>query len=171
MLDVLTDEPERVSLKWPNDALLDGQKVAGVLLESGVGPAGRWLSVGVGVNLAHAPEETRWPATSIAVTTGKPAPTAQSALTILATAFDTRDRDLATDGFDTIRTAWLARAARLGQIVEARLPRETVTGRFETLDADGAMLLQTDTGARRISAADVYFPSGHFPGGADAAGH
>lgn len=166
MLDSLTDMPERTTLKWPNDALLDGCKVAGVLLESGINGAGRWLSVGIGINLAHAPETARWATTSIAAAMGRPAPTPEAALAILATAFAARERDFATKGFDVIRTAWLARAARLGQSVEARLPRETVTGIFETLDANGAMLLQTATGLRRISAADVY-----FPGGTDAAGH
>ncbi len=164
-LDALIGAPERVTLKWPNDALLDGRKVAGVLLESGINAAGRWLSVGIGINLTHAPKTNRWPTTSIALATGRNAPTPKAALDILAKAFEQRERDFGAKGFDIIRTAWLARAARLGQNVEARLPHETITGIFETLDADGTMLLQTGTGVRRISAADVY-----FPGGADAAG-
>ena len=159
-LDTLVAAPDRVRLKWPNDALLDGRKVAGVLLESGVNPAGRWLSVGIGMNLVHAPETARWPTTSIATATGDAAPSPEATLAILAAAFEERERDFTTKGFDTIRTAWLLRAARLGEEVEARLPQETVTGIFETLDAGGAMLLQTSTGPRRISAADIHFPGG-----------
>jgi len=165
-LDILTGQPERVSLKWPNDALLDDHKVAGVLLESGTTTSGRWLSIGIGIDLAHAPAGTRWPAISVAEATGQPAPAPEAALDLLASAMDARIARFDEDGFAPVRTAWLARAARLGDVIEARLPAETVTGRFETLDDDGAMLLQTGTGLRHIHAADVY-----FPGRADASGH
>jgi len=77
-----------------------------------------------------------------------------------------RGGQLERKGFASIRTDWLNKAARIGETVEVRLPAETVTGVFETLDDDGAMLLQTGTGPRRIHAGDV-----HFPGGPDAAGH
>ena len=165
-LDVLTGARARVAIKWPNDALLDGCKVAGVLLESGIGTAGRWLSIGVGINLAHAPAESRWPATSIAAATGRPAPDPAQALTLLSQAMTTRLHQFETEGFASIRIDWLSRAARLGETVEARLPGHTTRGIFETLDGDGAMVLRTDAGARRIHAADV-----HFPEDAHASGH
>ena len=165
-LDFLSGAPARIALKWPNDVLLDGCKVAGVLLESGLTSTGRWLSIGIGINLAHAPAETRWPAISVAGATGRAAPAPGATLDILAPAMQARIAQFTAGGFPSIRTDWLARAARLGEIVEARLPTETVRGRFETLDDDGAMLLQTGTGTRRIHAADV-----HFPGEADASGH
>ncbi len=149
-----------VALKWPNDVLLDGRKVAGVLLESGQGDGGRWLSVGIGLNLAHAPTGTRWPATSIAGTTGGAPPDPDATLAHLQNAMAIRLDLFERRGFDAIRADWLARAARLGEAVEARLPAETVTGTFETLDATGAMLLQTGTGRRAIHAGDVHFPGG-----------
>lgn len=165
-LKVLTGAADRIALKWPNDALLGGRKVAGVLLESGLGAAGRWLSVGIGINLAHAPAATRWPATSVAEATGRDAPGAEATLHILAAATVVRLKQLEKKGFAAIRHDWLTRAARLGERVEARLPHETLTGIFETLDETGAMVLRTGTGPRAIHAADV-----HFPGGADASGH
>ncbi len=165
-LGVIVGGAAQAALKWPNDALLDGYKVAGVLLESGMGAAGRWLSVGIGINLAHAPADARWPAISVSGITGKTAPEVEATLDILSAAMAVRLRQFEEKGFASIRHDWLARAARLGEVVEARLPDETVTGVFETLDETGAMLLQIGTESRRIHAADVF-----FPGGTDAAGH
>jgi BirA family biotin operon repressor/biotin-[acetyl-CoA-carboxylase] ligase len=149
----------RVALKWPNDALLNGGKAAGVLLESaGSGRRLDWLAVGVGVNLAHhpAPEEGAWRPTSVRAETGG-APEAETALEVLASAFARWSGALAAQGFAPLRDAWLARAARLGEKVEARLPRETVEGVFADLDPSGALVLSTAAGPRRIQAADVFF--------------
>ena len=150
----------QIALKWPNDALLNGRKAAGVLLES-AGAARRvdWLAVGVGLNLAHHPdpEPGAWPPTSIAAETGS-APDPDDALALLAAAFDRWSRRLQAEGFAPLRAAWLARAARLGEKVVARLPREDVEGVFADLDADGALVLSRPEGARRIAAADLYFP-------------
>ena len=62
-----------------------------------------------------------------------------------------------TLGFEPIRTAWLARAARLGETVTARLPSDEITGLFEGLEPDGAMRLSTPRGPRIIAAADIHF--------------
>jgi BirA family biotin operon repressor/biotin-[acetyl-CoA-carboxylase] ligase len=152
-----------VALKWPNDALLNGRKAAGVLLESaGAGPRLDWLAVGVGLNLAHHPDAgpevgaDAWPATSVAAECGL-APAPEDALRRLAAAFAAWSDRLLAQGFAPLRAAWLARAARLGQPVVARLPRETVAGVFTDLDADGALVLSQGGAARRIQAADVYF--------------
>jgi BirA family biotin operon repressor/biotin-[acetyl-CoA-carboxylase] ligase len=148
-----------VALKWPNDALLNGRKAAGVLLEgSGTGQGVAWLAVGIGVNLASHPdpEPEAWPPTSIAAETGR-APDPEAALAVLAAAFARWADLLATQGFAPLRAAWLARAARLGQKVVARLPRETVEGIFADLDASGALVLSQGGRLRHIQAADVYF--------------
>ncbi|MGG7565946.1 biotin--[acetyl-CoA-carboxylase] ligase [Rhodovulum sp. DZ06] len=149
-----------VALKWPNDALLNGGKVAGVLLESeGDGRAVHWLAVGIGVNLASAPPrapDAAFP--PIAAAEVAPPPSPEQALDILAEAWDRWDALYRAEGFAPIRAAFLARAARIGEIIEARLPQETIRGLFADLDEDGRLVLDTGETRRRISAADVFFP-------------
>ena len=145
-----------VHLKWPNDALVEGRKIAGVLIET---DATKTVAVGVGVNLLHAPEnlEGALPATSVAAVTGG-APEFRDAAAALARAWAVWYGRW-EDGFEAVREAWLARAAFLGEEIEARLPRETLRGCFEGIDPDGALRLSTKAGSRRIAAADV-FPAG-----------
>ena len=78
-------------------------------------------------------------------------------LPYLARAFAKYQAQFETYGFAPIRTAWLARAARLGETVTARMTRETVEGRFETIDESGNMILVTPAGPRAIAAADIFF--------------
>ena len=151
-----------IATKWPNDALLNGKKAAGILLEN-FGPGGGHaanLAIGIGINLAHHPDPagSRWPPTSLAAETGT-APGFEEALEVLA---DRLDYWLGArsggDDFATIRTAWLARVSHLGRRIEVLLPNETVTGIFEDVDAEGALVLRTPNGTRRIAAADIHFP-------------
>ena len=129
-----------VRLKWPNDVLVDGRKVSGVLIESGARPDGRlWLAVGVGVNLKTAPVAADRPATTLAdhLRADVAAPLSpDAALERLAEAFDRRLAAWEAYGFDPIRTAWTARAD-LGRPCVVRLDQETVEGVAEALDADG----------------------------------
>jgi len=151
-----------VRLKWPNDVVLDGGKVAGVLIESeGRGGAVSWMAICIGVNLAGAPPadpEAALAPISVAETGAAP-PAPEDALTTLAAAFARHAARFEAAGFGPIRAAWLARAFRLGERIEARLPAETVTGRFADLDADGALVLHVGGAERRIPAADVHFPA------------
>jgi BirA family transcriptional regulator, biotin operon repressor / biotin---[acetyl-CoA-carboxylase] ligase len=150
----------RVALKWPNDVLLGGRKASGILLENfGPGCDGRLaLAIGIGINLASHPGlgETRWPATSVAAETGV-TPGFDEALATLAQGMERWLGVLDGQGFQAVRAAWLARADRLGQVIDARLPRGTLTGRFSEIDADGALVLETADGTRRIAAGDVFF--------------
>ena len=145
--------PLQVQLKWPNDALVGGRKIAGVLLE-GTGAGG--LAVGMGINLAHAPDVGRigLPATSVAAETGK-RPSFEEALVTLAQEWDVWHR-LWESGFETVRQAWMARAAYLGKQVEARLPKQTLEGRFAGIGPNGSMVLEMEKETRMIAAADVF---------------
>jgi len=141
-----------VTVKWPNDVLAEGRKIAGVLLEGGSG----WLAVGIGVNLAHHPEGTAFPATSLPQL-GIAPPSCDQALGLLAARFAHWYDAWMENGFETLRTAWLERASGLGAPITARLPHETRQGLFEGIDASGALLLKERTGVRAIAAGEVFF--------------
>lgn len=146
-----------VTLKWPNDVLLDGRKAAGILLESEGDAAGRvaFVVIGIGVNLMAYPADTEFPATSLKAAAGN-APTPEAFLALLAPALALWYERWRADGFAALRRAWLERAACLGQALRARLPGETVEGRFAGLDDDGLLLLDGPQGQRRIAAGDVF---------------
>lgn len=155
----------RIAIKWPNDLLLNGGKVAGILLESiGHGQGVEALAIGLGVNLSETPAATSLEAgamtpVSVLAETGH-AVSQDDFLDLLAPAFDHWLRQVQTWGFDPIRTAWLARAARLGETITARTGRDSWTGRFDGIDGTGALILQTPEGQKIIPAADVYFQGG-----------
>jgi BirA family biotin operon repressor/biotin-[acetyl-CoA-carboxylase] ligase len=151
-----------VTIKWPNDVMLAGEKASGVLVESGAHESGGlWLAVGMGVNLAHVPAGTERPSTALTrhlrgdVTAP---PTVESAATALAGAFAVWMERWETLGFQPILDAWRARTAGLDGPAVARLGRETVEGTAEGVAADGALKLRLADGSLRlISAGDVFF--------------
>ena len=143
---------ERFALKWPNDVLLDGNKVSGILLER----TGAALVIGFGVNIAAFPAGTDRPATSL-VSAGLPAVTPTELLARLMPAFAQYRGLWEAQGFAPIRERWLVRAAGVGERVAARLGTETIEGRFEGLEADGALALRLDDGAlRAVHAGEVF---------------
>ncbi len=161
-LAALTSAGDRLALKWPNDVLLGGGKVAGILLES-AGPAGRvaHLAIGIGVNLIAAPDPAAVepgavrPVSVLDETGHRIAPVAL--LDALAPAYARWSGRLAAEGFAPLRAAWLARAARLGQTIRVRTGQAGATGRFLTVDEAGALVLETASGPRPIPAAEVFF--------------
>lgn len=148
-----------LALKWPNDVLLAGGKVAGILLEStGKGKTVDWLSIGVGVNLAALPGIAGDPAfPPVCLADHGDLVDPEAFLTMLAGHFATQEGILERLGFEAVREDWLQRAARLGEVITARTSTEEITGRFETLDEGGNLILVTAKGRRVIPAADVYF--------------
>ncbi len=148
-----------VSLKWPNDVLVDGKKASGILLESAMrNNKIDWVAIGLGLNLAHHPDDTPYPATSLAVYTDVP-PGNLAALQILAQAFDDVLRQWRNGGFGPVLKTWRAVAHGLGGPIVARLENETFEGIFTGIDDKGALLLQTETGdIQTIDAGDIFFP-------------
>jgi BirA family biotin operon repressor/biotin-[acetyl-CoA-carboxylase] ligase len=148
-----------LALKWPNDLLVDGAKLAGILVEASHLGGSYRVVVGCGVNVAHHPLDTPYPATHLAMS--DPALCAPDLFRRLSDSFALRlsEWDLG-QGFASIRTAWLARAAGVGQRVTVRLPSGEVQGSFIALEEDGSLLLEADDGARHaISAGEVFFPA------------
>lgn len=148
-----------IHCKWPNDVLVEGRKVAGILLEAGPMADGvpEWLVIGVGINIKHHPAETEFPATDLDREGG--GDTVERLLVAFCRRFLSAMVTWRNIGFADARRAWLSRAWNVGKPITARLDAETVDGVFFGLDEDGALLLDTPTGRRRITAGDV-FPAG-----------
>lgn len=148
---------DRLAKKWPNDILLDGGKVAGLLLESAGNAQVDWLSIGIGVNIGSAPDVQADFAPVSLTGQGVAAPDPMRLLSEIASNFATEERMLAEFGFDRIRRDWLRDAARLGDVITARTTRGELTGTFDSLDEDGNLVLITGAGPQIIPAGDVYF--------------
>lgn len=151
---------DKLALKWPNDVLLDGRKVAGILLEStSIQGHIDWLAIGIGVNLSETPPsegQAPFSPISVAEVTGE-APRQDEFLRILAGHYATEEMVLERLGFEPIRRDWLERAARLGEEIAAQIGNRKVTGIFDTIDDKGQLVLITGTGPVRIPAAEIYF--------------
>lgn len=139
-------------LKWPNDLLIVGAKLSGILLER----AEDAVVVGIGVNLVHHPDLSDRPTTSLAahgVRVG-----AEAFAEMLADSFARWLERWRGEGFAPVRQRWLARAHPAGTALTVRLPDGAVEqGLFDGLNADGALILRLAEGARRvIHAGDVF---------------
>jgi BirA family transcriptional regulator, biotin operon repressor / biotin---[acetyl-CoA-carboxylase] ligase len=149
--DIVAADRE-VRLKWPNDVMVDGGKVAGILLESSVGQNGivEYVVAGIGVNVGFAPRlpEMRYPGASLGGAV-------EGTLERLTRALARRLAEWRQDGFGAVRAAWLAKAGPLGADVDVRLGEGVVRGRFAGLDRDGALLLDTAAGPRRIMSGEL----------------
>ena len=141
-----------LQLKWPNDLLLTGAKLAGILLER----ADDAVVVGMGVNLAHHPDLPERSTTSVAAQ-GTPT-AAEPFAEALADAFGRWLDRWRGEGLAPVRARWLDRAHPLGTPLTARLPDgASMEGLFDGLDADGALILRLASGERRvIHAGDVF---------------
>ena len=143
-----------LTLKWPNDVLLDDRKLAGILIDtSGAGNEVAWLSIGVGVNLAVAPDLADRACVCLAEMID--APTADA---VAAAFMDSLDRWRATrllDGFAAIRAAWLARAHAIGCEITLKVGVQRLGGTFAGLADDGSLLLQSGGRVRAFSTGEV----------------
>jgi len=149
---------DRLSYKWPNDVLLRGRKIAGILLESELeGDAGipLFVVVGVGINLVSSPRGTETPATSLAEE-GLGAVAPSTALQGFARHFEVWAHRWREEGFAPVRAAWRARATALGEPIRVRLEAVTLRGLFRDIDHSGALLLECPEQVRRISAGEIF---------------
>ncbi|MFN3656408.1 MAG: biotin--[acetyl-CoA-carboxylase] ligase [Pseudolabrys sp.] len=143
-----------IKLKWPNDLLLGGAKLAGILIEGEHIPLFA-VAIGIGVNCASHPAGTAYPATDLAAVGALVTPEA-----LFATLAQAMARRLAQwdegRGFAAIRTDWLKRAAGLGDEIRVRLPEREFSGRFEGLDEAGRLLIAGAAGVAAVTAGEVF---------------
>jgi BirA family biotin operon repressor/biotin-[acetyl-CoA-carboxylase] ligase len=147
-----------LALKWPNDLLIGGAKLAGILIEGDSAPgspSGLAVVIGIGVNCASHPDGTPYPAADLAAAGASVTP--MRLLQALATAMQRRlaqwDRG---QNFAATRADWLKRAAGLGQSINVRLPEREFTGLFEGLDDAGHLLVRGPAGVTTVSAGEVF---------------
>ena len=148
-----------VLLKWPNDVLLAGEKVAGMLLENvgGTNDNRSVVVIGTGINLASHPENLPQPAVSLA-TYGMTVTPADALEALAASTVEWLDRWGEGACFPTIRRAWLDRAGPTGRPLTVRVGSQEAEGVYGGLDADGALrLLMPGGGEYRVTAGDVFF--------------
>ena len=151
---------DRLRLKWPNDILLDGAKLAGILLEAHATSDGRLVVVvGIGVNVVSAPRSTPYPATSLAeLGVAVDAPGLFEALSDAWVGLEHIWSE--GHGFPKVRDLWLDRATGLGQPAAVRVGDEVFSGVFETIDDEGRLIIRMADGDRRtITAGEVHFAS------------
>lgn len=147
MVAALTGNAHDLCLKWPNDVLLDGAKVSGILSEVLNAPPGGAMivAIGCGVNLVHAPKDTRYGAVSLAGKGHDVQPA--NALSVLAEGLDHWLGIWADgSGFDRIRQAWLDRTYRIGQPLTLDAGGTRITGAFNGLTSNGAIMLKLPNG-------------------------
>lgn len=153
-LSEMLDDSHAILNKWPNDILVDGKKIAGILLESVI-EGGRFaaLILGVGVNVASSPED-RTCLSSLGAASETTESVLQALLANLAEVLAEYERD----GFAPLREEWLDYAMNLHQPIKVRLPSTTLEGIFEGLEPDGALRLRLDHGdIKVIHSGEVFF--------------
>lgn len=161
-LVAVTKQSDLFSLKWPNDVLMDSKKVAGILLQSsGKNRKLDFLMIGIGVNLVKFSDQVSELESNhtpvISLSEFGYHISEEEFLVYLANSFDFWEQKLLDSGFSPVREVWLDRAARLGQKIVAKTISNEYHGIFETVDDDGALVLLTNEGHKKIRAADVYF--------------
>lgn len=148
----------KFELKWPNDVLAGGAKIAGILLEcETAGPDAVAVAIGIGINVVAAPADVPYPATSLtAIDISVPAETVFAALGEAWT--DTLRVWDRGRGFAEIRRQWLSHAMGVGQAISVVADGVARSGVFETIDADGRLVVASAGGvSETISAGDVFF--------------
>lgn len=150
---------DRLKLKWPNDLLLDRLKVAGILVEGEKLPSGRFaVVIGIGVNCVSHPESGTTHAAGNFRSLGAPVGV-EDVFAALARRME--DELTVWDsgrGFGQTRAAWLSRAGGIGEPIRVNLADRTLDGRFDSLDAEGRLVLRQSDGARAtVSAGDLFF--------------
>lgn len=154
-----------IALKWPNDVLVGGAKVSGILLETGTHEGSHWVIVGIGLNLISHPADTPYPATHLlahipADKLAGPEPVytgPEAVLAVLASHFEHWRKCLSRKGFAPLRKAWQEQAYGLGETAQITLNDRRFQARILGLGENGELQIEHDNGTlESIYAGDVY---------------
>ncbi|GGJ20353.1 biotin--[acetyl-CoA-carboxylase] ligase [Neoroseomonas lacus] len=149
-------DPSALSVKWPNDLMLGGAKSAGILTDIAADASGgiAWVVLGIGVNLALAPE-VPGRMTACLADLGVTPPSPQHFAADLLAAIDRRRIERAAHGFAPLRAAWLARGPAIGTHLAIRRQGAEIAGRFAGLAEDGSLLLDTGERIQTLASGEV----------------
>lgn len=159
-----------IHLKWPNDVLINGGKLAGILIEStelpsGTGTAQSQLIVGTGINIASAPDLPDRKTTALNAVAGRDIMVSE-ALVCFVHRWQTWRQCLEKEGFAPLRTAWLDQTCPPGTVLSVRQNKAHINGLFRDLADDGSLLLETAQGViQSVRFGDVSMPDAHLSGG------
>ena len=145
----LLPKQAEIVVKWPNDVLVGGGKISGILLEQ----IDDVIVVGIGLNVLLAPSTAGYKTATIAASGG--IASVDGARDLLLVALEQHLTTWLEDGFAPIRDIWLARSYPIGAKLRVGVQGRTVEGAFAGMGMDGALLLDTPEGQRRIVAGDV----------------
>jgi BirA family biotin operon repressor/biotin-[acetyl-CoA-carboxylase] ligase len=144
----------RLALKWPNDVQVGNAKVAGILIEA----ENSWAVIGIGINCAHHPEQISNVTDLKSFGTAVPL---QPLFAALSQHMMRRLQEWAQGkGFATVRQDWLRACPGVGHPILVRLPTQELTGKFETIDDKGRLLLRLGDGRLETIAAGEVFGIG-----------
>jgi BirA family biotin operon repressor/biotin-[acetyl-CoA-carboxylase] ligase len=158
----LTPIDRKVEIKWPNDTLVEGRKVSGILIETTSGDHGRFAVVGIGINVTkYPPVGMIYPASCLRVEGS--AAHRNDVLTLLTANFVRTLEQWRAQGFTPLREQYLKAAYRLGEMISVRTGNgSVVTGRFADVDETGLILQLPDSSLMHIAAGDVIRESDHM---------
>ena len=139
----------RAELKWPNDVLIGGKKVCGILAQMKTAESGiDFVVVGIGINVnlrrEQLPDEIREIATSLAIEAGCEISRSEVIIRLYEN-LSKWYKELLNCGFEPIRRAWLGMSPMVGKAVQVRFHQDVISGTVSGLHDDGALILQTDT--------------------------
>lgn len=149
-------DAEKLRLKWPNDLLFGGKKLAGILVEGLQSPDRHAVVTGIGTNCKHHPDNAAYPATDLAAE-GFVVEPKDLFPHLAARMMERLAQWRRGEGFRATREAWLSRADGVGSEIEVRLPERSLRGTFTEIDGDGALILGLPGGQKEtIRAGDVF---------------
>jgi BirA family transcriptional regulator, biotin operon repressor / biotin---[acetyl-CoA-carboxylase] ligase len=149
----LSPDGSRIRLKWPNDILLDDAKLAGILAEGRALAQGYAAVIGLGVNCKSCPPDLPYRAAAF-IDTGAARHKAEDVFLLLSEEM-TNWLGFFQQGFDVIRAEWLRLAAGIGGEIRVTTTTRQFEGTFESIDADGRLMLRDAQGVHVIEAGDV----------------
>lgn len=159
VFSLVSDQHLKVECKWPNDVLIEGKKISGILLETVLNPLTNeftGLIIGMGINICYAPDNTLYPCAYLQEYARKEV-TREDILTLLLSSFSQWWDRWQANGFGPIREHWLKNAKGVGETITVNYPNHSLYGTFEGLDSDGALILKHEGTETLVTAGDIFF--------------